>query len=91
MVVHMYASFTRAPFQSALVLVVTLVSAVWWLTVPNLLATSTFLAVCAVIAASVWVVMTTWENARPASSLAQSLHDETAAAVTRGRDRAGEQ
>ena len=81
----MYAYFTRTPFQAALALVILVITGLWWLTVPDVIATSTFLAISVVVAASVWVVITTCENARPASSLAQSLHDETAATVKRRR------
>lgn len=86
----MHAYFTRTIFQSALALVVVVITALWWLTVPDMIATSTFVALCVVGAASVWVVVITCENARPTSSLAQSLHDETAAAVKRARQRAAE-
>ena len=68
---------------------IAILSAMWWLTVPDMIAPSTFVAFCVVIAASMWVVLTTWENARPASSLAQSLHDETAAREKRGGPRPG--
>ena len=85
----MHAYFTRTPFQTAFVLAIAVITAMWWLTVPDVIAASTFVALAAVIAASVWVVITTWENARPASSLAQSLHDERVVAVERTRQRAG--
>ena len=86
----MHAYSTRTVFQSALALVVVVITALWWLTVPDMIATSTFVALCVVGAASVWVVVITRENARPTSSLAQSLHDETAAGVKRTRQRAAE-
>ena len=86
----MHAYSTRTVFQSALALVVVVITALWWLTVPDMIATSTFVALCVVGAASVWVVVITRENARPTSSLAQSLHDETAAGVKRARQRAAE-
>lgn len=82
---HDYFPSTR--FQSALALAVAIVTGVWWLSVPAMIATSTFIALCVVLAASVWVVVTTSENARPASSLAQALHDDAAAAVNRRRRR----
>ena len=85
----MHAYFTRTPIQSALVFAIAVITAMWWLTVPDVIAASTFVALAAVIAASVWVVITTWENAQPASSLAQSLHDEPVAGVKRTRQRAG--
>ena len=62
-------------FHWAFALIAALVVTSWWLTVPEVMATSTFAALCGILAASVWVVMSTYQNARPASSLAQSLHD----------------
>jgi hypothetical protein len=50
------------------------------LTVPSLLAPSTFLALAGLMVAFTWVLMTTVVNAQPASSLAQSLHDIDSAA-----------
>ena len=79
--------FTPTRLQSALALAVALIASVWWVTVPHVIAASTFVALCAVLAASAWVVLSTFQNARPASSLAQSLHDEPAAAVKPGRRR----
>jgi hypothetical protein len=87
----MHAFFTSAPFQSAIALGLAVVTAAWWLTVPGLMTSSTFAALLGVLAASAWVVKSTFENGRPASSLAQSLHDvEAAATVRRARRSSGE-
>jgi hypothetical protein len=85
----------HAPFMSTLHstlgLVIVAVAAAWWLTVPGLMTSSTFAAILGILAASAWVVKSTFENARPASSLAQSLHDvEAAATVKRARRSSGE-
>jgi hypothetical protein len=47
----------------------------WLISVPTLMATSNFLAAVALFIALGWVAFTTYKNAMPASSLAQSLHD----------------
>lgn len=79
----MHASFSSTPVQSVLVTML-VVAAAWWLTVPGLMNLSTFVALFGILAASAWVLKSTFENARPASSLAQSLHDvEAASANTR--------
>jgi len=70
-------------FQSALVAVLAVIVAAWWLTVPDLMSLSTFVAVFGILAASVLVAKSALENARPAASLAQSLHDVEAAAILR--------
>ena len=59
------------------------VAAAWWLTVPGLMNSSTFVALFGILMATAWVVKSTFENARPASSLAQSLHDVDAAAAAK--------
>lgn len=82
----MHASFNSTPFQSALAFALAIIAAAWWLTVPGLMTSSTFAAVFGILAGSLWVLKSTLENARPASSLAQSLHDVEAAA---GLKRAG--
>jgi hypothetical protein len=87
----MPASFPSRLFQPALGLALTLVVAVWWLTVPGLMTSSTFVALFGILGASGWVLKSAYENARPASSLAQSLHDvETTAALKRPRRSSGE-
>ena len=83
----MHVNSSSTVFQSAFVLIALLVAASWWLTVPEVMATSTFAAVCGILAASVWVVMSTYQNARPASSLAQSLHDVDAAEALKRTNR----
>ena len=86
----MHVNSSSAVFHSAFVLIALVVAASWWLTVPDVMATSTFTAVCGILAASVWVVMSTYQNARPASSLAQSLHDvDTAGALKRTHRNSG--
>ena len=47
----------------------------WMISVPTLMATSSFLAAVVLFTALGWVAFTTYKNAMPASSLAQSLHD----------------
>jgi hypothetical protein len=87
----MHSSFTSTVFQPAVALALTLVVAAWWLTVPGLMNSSTFVALFGILGASGWVLKSAYENARPASSLAQSLHDvETAAALKRARRSSGE-
>jgi hypothetical protein len=87
----MQAPYISTLFHSTLGLVILTVAAVWWLTVPGLITSSTFVAILGILAASAWVVKSTFENARPASSLAQSLHDvETAASLRRARRSSGE-
>jgi hypothetical protein len=49
--------------------------ATWLVSVPSLMGTSNFLAAVALGTALGWLAFTTYENAMPASSLAQSLHD----------------
>ena len=82
----MHVNSSSTVFHLAFVFIAVLVAASWWLTVPDVMATSTFAALCGIVAASVWVVMSTYQNARPTSSLAQSLHDvDTAGALKRTR------
>ena len=47
----------------------------WLISVPTLIGTSNFLTAVALFTALGWVAFTTYRNAMPASSLAQSLHD----------------
>jgi hypothetical protein len=47
----------------------------WLISVPTLMGTSYFLAAVALFTALGGVAFTTYRNAMPASSLAQSLHD----------------
>jgi UPF0716 family protein affecting phage T7 exclusion len=67
--------------QALVMSVVCVIAAAWWLTVPGVMTSSTFIALCGILAASGWVVKSTSMNAQPASSLAQSLHDVEAAQV----------
>jgi len=63
-----------------------LVLTAWSLTVPTLLSPSSFFAFAGLLAGCAWVTTTSYLNARPATSLAQSLHDADAvAAVARVR------
>ena len=55
--------------------------AAWFLAVPAILSTSTFIAFVGVVMGLAWVVSTTYWNAQPASSLAQSIHDAEQTAV----------
>jgi hypothetical protein len=47
----------------------------WLISVPTVMGTSNLLAAVALFTALGWVAFTTYKNAMPASSLAQSLHD----------------
>ena len=85
----MHASFSTV-LQRALVSVMAVVAAAWWLTVPGVMAPSTFVALFGILAASAWVWRSTYENARPASSLAQSLYDVETAAAKSVAGRAGD-
>ena len=67
-------------FQRLLLVATAIVAAAWFLTVPGFLKPSTFVALFGFLAGFVWVVHSTYMNAQPASSLAQSLHDADAAA-----------
>ena len=49
--------------------------ATWLIAVPTFIGTSTFFAAIALFTALGWVAFTTYKNAMPSSSLAQSLHD----------------
>jgi hypothetical protein len=49
--------------------------AAWLVSVPTLMGTSNFLVAAALFTALGWVAFSTYNNALPASSLAQSLHD----------------
>ena len=51
------------------------VTVAWLLTVPAVLTTSSFLAAAGLLIGVAWVARTTYRNAQPASSLAQSFHD----------------
>ena len=64
-----------------------LVLTAWSLTVPALLSPSSFLAFGGLLAGCAWVTTTSYINARPAASLAQSLHDAEAVARARTRRR----
>jgi hypothetical protein len=82
----MHAYFTSTLFQRTVVFAVAAIGGAWWLAVPGVMTSSTFVAIFGIVAASAWVLKSTVENARPASSLAQSLHDvETAAALKHDR------
>jgi hypothetical protein len=47
----------------------------WMISVPAFMGTSSFLAAVVLFTALGWVAFTTYKNAMPAPSLAQSLHD----------------
>jgi hypothetical protein len=68
-------------FQRTALLTIAVVAALWWFTVPGVMTSSTFAALFGILAASAWVLKSSFENARPASSLAQSLHDVDSAAA----------
>lgn len=59
-------------------------AAAWFLIVPKFLTLSSFIGVVGVAAGCLYVTRITWLNARPASSLAQSLYDiDVAEAIER--------
>ena len=67
---------------------VILIAAAWSFGVPTLLTPTTFVASAAVLTGLVWVSSITYMNARPASSLAQSLYDaDDRVAAVRTQDR----
>ena len=76
----MYTSLRYTVLQRTLAFVIA-VALVGWLTVPALMTPSSFLALLGFIAVSAWVVKTTYQNAQPASSLAQSFYDADAEAA----------
>jgi UPF0716 family protein affecting phage T7 exclusion len=83
----MHAYFNSAVFRPTLVLVISVVAG-WVLTVPGLMTPSSFVLLFGFVAAFAWVLRTTYMNAQPASSLAQSLHDaDTDASVKRAPKR----
>lgn len=83
----MRAYSTRAVLQRTLFLLIPVAVAAWFIAVPRLLNQSSFLAFVGLLAAFICVGTITYMNARPASSLAQSLYDaEAAAAAARPRD-----
>lgn len=68
------------------VLAVVSTMAAWFITVPELVTSSSFFAVAALLGGSAWVTATSYIDGRPANSLAQSLHDiDIAAAADRAR------
>ena len=70
------SSYTGATaIQRSFVLALPLLVATWFVTVPALLTTSSFLALGGILAGAGWVIRTTCLDAQPASSLAQSMHD----------------
>lgn len=71
----MFASSHWNTVQRMFALAVLVVIATWLISVPTLMGTSTFLAAVLLFTALGWVAHTTYRNAMPASSLAQSLHD----------------
>jgi len=82
----MHRYFNSTVFQRIVVLAIAILAAAWWFSVPGVMTPATFVAVLAFLAASGWILKSTYENAQPASSLAQSLHDvEKAAALKRAR------
>ena len=71
----MLLSTAFAPVQRNVAFAIPLVAATWFVTVPGVLTTSSFIALLGVVTGFGWILRTTYVNARPASSLAQSLHD----------------
>ena len=56
-------------------LAIPVIAATWFLAVPTVLSISTFIAFVGVVMGLGWVASTTYWNAQPAASLAQSIHD----------------
>ena len=73
--------FHAATFQSALFLPILAAAAGWFFIVPQFMNPSTYVAAAGIVAGFGWVTAMTYMNARPASSLAQRLHDSEAVRV----------
>jgi hypothetical protein len=71
----MPASHHWTVVQRISVFAIPIAVAIWLMSVPTLIGTSNLLVVIALFSALGWVAFTTYRNAMPASSLAQSLHD----------------
>ena len=65
-------------------LAIPVIAATWFLAVP-VLSTSTFIAFVGVVMGLGWVASTTYWNAQPAASLAQSIHDAEQTGTPAGR------
>lgn len=71
----MYSYTGYSVIQRGFALAIPLFVAAWFVTVPAVMTTSSFLALVGILMAFGWVVRTTYLNAQPASSIAQSLDD----------------
>jgi len=69
---------TSNVFERGLVVAIPLLVIAWFIAVPTFLAPVNFALVAALILGISWVLKTTFTNAQPASSLAQTLHDADA-------------
>lgn len=75
-------------FQRYLAVAVPLVVLAWFVTVPAVFTTSSFLAVAGLLAALGWIAMNTYLNGQPAASLAQVIHDaDDAPSLDRPREK----
>lgn len=82
----MRITWTALFLLCGVVLAVVGTMAAWFITVPELVTSSSFFAVAALLGGCAWVTATGYINGRPANSLAQSLHDiDSAAAAGRAR------
>lgn len=73
-------------FHAGFGLSIAAVALAWWILVPQLMTSMNFVALAGIFGGFVVVVRNTFENARPASSVAQSLHDlEAVRPVVRAR------
>lgn len=73
--------------QRNLALAVPLLIAAWFMTVPAVLTTTSFLALAGFLVAAGWVATMTYSNGQPAASLAQILYDtEETRSADRPRD-----
>jgi len=77
----MRTNFHAAAFQSALFLPIPAAAAGWFFIVPQFMNPSTYVAAAGIVAGFGWVTAMTYRNGRPASSLAQRLHDAETAPV----------
>jgi hypothetical protein len=82
---YMRTSFQALLVPCALLLLTLGALATWSATVPRLITSSSFLAFAGLLVGCAWVTSRGYINARPARSLAQSLHDADVAEAARAR------
>lgn len=84
----MFAPHHWTAAQRLVAFAVPVAIAMWLISVPTLMGTSTFLAAVALFTALGWVAFTTCRSAMPATSLAQSRHKDSSDGQRRRRSRA---